>query len=45
MFVELIYGWISNSLGLITDSLHMLIDSSALAIALYASYMSKRRAN
>ncbi|CAK88879.1 unnamed protein product (macronuclear) [Paramecium tetraurelia] len=45
MFVELIYGWISNSLGLITDSLHMLIDSSALAIALFASFMAKRKAN
>lgn len=45
MFVELIYGVLSNSLGLITDSLHMLIDSSALAIALYASFMSKQKPN
>ncbi|KAM3139148.1 hypothetical protein pb186bvf_008746 [Paramecium bursaria] len=43
MFVELIYGFISNSLGLISDSLHMLIDSSALAIALYANYVSKKK--
>lgn len=43
MFVELIYGFLSNSLGLISDSLHMLIDSSALAIALYANYVSKKK--
>lgn len=41
MFVELIYGYISNSLSLISDSAHMLFDSSALAIGLYASFMSK----
>lgn len=41
MFVELIYGIISNSLSLIGDSAHMLFDSSALAIGLYASFMSK----
>lgn len=41
MFVELIYGLISNSLSLISDSAHMLFDSSALAIGLYASFMSK----
>lgn len=45
MFVEFIYGVLSNSLGLISDSLHMLIDSSALAIALFASYTSKKKAN
>ncbi|KAL4431716.1 hypothetical protein ABPG74_017345 [Tetrahymena malaccensis] len=41
MFVELIYGLLSNSLSLISDSAHMLFDSSALAIGLYASFMSK----
>jgi zinc transporter 5/7 len=45
MFVELIYGFLSNSLGLISDSVHMLIDSSALAIGLYASFVSKLQAN
>ncbi len=44
MFVELIYGIISNSLSLISDSAHMLFDSSALAIGLYASFMSKMEA-
>ena len=41
MFVELIYGILSNSLSLISDSAHMLFDSSALAIGLYAAFMSK----
>lgn len=41
MFVELAYGFWTNSLGLISDAGHMLFDSMALAIGLYASYMSK----
>jgi hypothetical protein len=41
MFVEFFYGIFSNSLGLISDSIHMLFDSSALAIGLYGAYMSK----
>lgn len=40
MFVELIYGYISNSLGLITDSFHMLFDCTALFISLCASYIA-----
>ena len=45
MFVELFYGILSNSLGLISDSIHMLFDSGALAIGLYGSYMSKWKPN
>lgn len=41
MFVEAIYGYMSNSLGLISDSIHMAFDCTALAIGLYASYISK----
>ena len=41
MFVELIYGYMSNSLGLITDSFHMLFDCMALFIGLCASYIAK----
>ena len=41
MFVELVYGYLSNSLGLITDSFHMLFDCSALLIGLIASYIAK----
>jgi zinc transporter 5/7 len=43
MFVELIYGILSNSLSLISDSAHMLFDSSALAIGLWAAFMTKLR--
>jgi zinc transporter 5/7 len=45
MFVELIYGFISNSLGLISDSFHMLFDCTALFISLCASYIAKMEAN
>eukprot|EP00741_Cyanophora_paradoxa_P013658 tig00020704_g13187.t1 len=45
MFVELIYGVITNSLGLISDSFHMAFDCSALVIGLYASYVSRKRPN
>lgn len=40
-FVEFFYGLLGNSLSLISDSAHMLFDSTALAIGLYASFMSK----
>ncbi len=39
MFVELIYGFMSNILGLISDSFHMLFDCTALFIGLCASYI------
>jgi zinc transporter 5/7 len=45
MVVELIYGLISNSLGLISDSAHMFFDCGALAIGLYGSFMSKWKSN
>lgn len=45
MFVELIYGFFSNSLGLITDSFHMFFDCTALFIGLIASYIAKQEAN
>ena len=41
MFVELLYGYLSNSLSLISDSVHMLFDSLGLLISLAASYTSK----
>eukprot|EP00013_Stygamoeba_regulata_P012997 CAMPEP_0177681774 /NCGR_PEP_ID=MMETSP0447-20121125/30903_1 /TAXON_ID=0 /ORGANISM="Stygamoeba regulata, Strain BSH-02190019" /LENGTH=685 /DNA_ID=CAMNT_0019191229 /DNA_START=78 /DNA_END=2136 /DNA_ORIENTATION=+ len=41
MFVEMIYGIWSNSLGLISDACHMLFDCTALAIGLYASVISR----
>lgn len=41
MVVEFFYGFLSNSLGLISDACHMLFDCAALAIGLYASYISR----
>ena len=41
MFVEIIYGYITNSLGLISDAAHMCFDCTALLIGLVASYISK----
>ena len=45
MFVELVYGYMSNSLGLISDSFHMLFDCMALFIGLCASYIAKMPAD
>ena len=45
MVVEFMYGFHSNSLGLVSDACHMLFDCAALAIGLYASYISKLQAN
>eukprot|EP00826_Nyctotherus_ovalis_P039734 TRINITY_DN3839_c0_g1_i9.p1 TRINITY_DN3839_c0_g1~~TRINITY_DN3839_c0_g1_i9.p1 ORF type:complete len:348 (-),score=55.72 TRINITY_DN3839_c0_g1_i9:52-1095(-) len=40
MFVELVYGIMTNSLGLISDSAHMFFDCSALVLSLLASYFA-----
>ncbi|XP_057983755.1 uncharacterized protein LOC131168395 [Malania oleifera] len=45
MVVEFFAGFMSNSLGLISDACHMLFDCAALAIGLYASYISRLPAN
>ncbi|KAJ7970904.1 Metal tolerance protein [Quillaja saponaria] len=45
MVVEFVGGFMSNSLGLISDACHMLFDCAALAIGLYASYISRLPAN
>ena len=45
MFVEVIYGLLSNSLGLLTDGAHMLLDCTAVIIGLYSSYLSEFKAN
>lgn len=39
--VEFLYGAITNSLGLISDGFHMLFDSMAIFIGLFASVMSR----
>jgi zinc transporter 5/7 len=45
MFVEVLYGLFSNSLGLLTDGAHMLLDCSAIIIGLYSSYLSDKKSD
>lgn len=45
MLVELCYGIYANSLGLISDSFHMLSDCISIFVALAASYISNGKAN
>ena len=45
MFVEVIYGLLSNRLGLLTDGAHMLLDCTAVVIGLYSSYLSEFKSN
>ncbi|KAI8098496.1 cation efflux family-domain-containing protein [Halteromyces radiatus] len=45
MFVQLAYGVWTNSLGLISDAIHMFFDCLALGIGLFASVMSKWPSN
>jgi len=45
MLLELVYGLISNSIGLISDAAHMLFDSTALGVGIYASYKATLPAN
>ncbi|EGD78553.1 zinc transporter 7 [Salpingoeca rosetta] len=44
-FVELFYGIVTNSLGLISDSFHMFFDCTALVAGLVASVVAKRPPN
>ena len=41
MFVEVLVGVWTNSLGLLSDAGHMFFDNASLLIGLYASYMSR----
>ncbi|KAF1984431.1 hypothetical protein K402DRAFT_455895 [Aulographum hederae CBS 113979] len=41
MVVQFFYGFVSGSLGLLTDSIHMLFDCAGLAVGLAAAVMSK----
>ncbi|KAL7665023.1 Zinc transporter [[Candida] zeylanoides] len=41
MFVQLLYSFRSKSLGLLSDSLHMALDCSSLALGLVAGTLSK----
>jgi len=41
MLVQASYGFLTDSLGLLSDSIHMFFDCLALAIGLFASVSSK----
>ena len=41
MFVEVLYGYLTNSLGLISDAVHMIFDWLALLVGLIASYLAQ----
>ena len=41
MLVQATYGFLTNSLGLLSDSIHMLFDCLALSVGLFAAVASK----
>ena len=41
MIVEIMWGYFTNSLGLISDAAHMCFDCTALFIGLLAAYIAK----
>ncbi|KAI0907285.1 cation efflux protein [Ustulina deusta] len=41
MTVQAVYGYLTDSLGLLSDSIHMFFDCVALAVGLFAAVMSK----
>jgi zinc transporter 5/7 len=45
MLVQFFYGFVTGSLGLLTDSIHMLFDCAGLGVGLAAAVMSKWRPN
>ncbi len=45
MVVEILGGWLFNSLALLADGAHMLSDAFALGIAWFASHVGQRSAN
>lgn len=44
MVIELIGGWIANSLALMTDAVHMMTDVGSLLLALFVAWITKRPA-
>jgi cobalt-zinc-cadmium efflux system protein len=44
MGVELVGGYLANSLALISDGIHMLMDGGALVLSLLVAWVSKRKA-
>lgn len=44
-FLEIIYGIFSNSLALVSDSIHMFSDVLALGLSMLAIYFSSKKSN
>ncbi|HXV85729.1 MAG TPA: cation diffusion facilitator family transporter [Gemmatimonadales bacterium] len=44
MLVEVVAGWLANSLALLADAAHMLGDAAALGLALFVAWMAVRPA-
>jgi len=44
MGIEIVYGFITNSLALIADGIHMFTDVAALSMTLFALYLTQRPA-
>ena len=44
MIIELVGGWFSNSLALISDGAHMLTDVGAMSLSLFALWIARRPA-
>ncbi len=42
MVIELIGGWVSNSLTLLADSFHMLTDASAMSLSLFVLWLVRK---
>ncbi len=42
MLVEAIAGWLTNSLALLADAGHMLTDAGAIALAMFAAWLTRR---
>jgi cobalt-zinc-cadmium efflux system protein len=42
MFIELVGGWLSNSLALVSDAAHMLTDIGAMLLSLFAIWFARR---
>ena len=43
MIAEAVGGWITGSLALLADAGHMLSDTAALGLALFAAWVASRR--
>jgi zinc transporter 5/7 len=45
MLVQAFYGYVTDSLGLLSDTIHMFFDCVALMVGLIAAVLSKRPAS